>query len=381
MKKRTLLFLFLTVLSGCLLSGCGGEKKQETTEALESFMEDSGETSTKAVTSADGTVQFRSSTPKDELYDFGYRAADYVSIGNYKDIKVEKTEAEEVTEDAIREEIQGRMKKQGVWKEKTEGTVKQYDLVNMDINCTVDGQEYPAASREDTNINVGAGNFFPEFETQIIGKQIGENVTFTLTLPDNMQFSDKAGKEAEFTVHIKAVRTQQELTDETAAVLSNGKYSTVSDYEAYIKKVLSKEKQEEHNYTVFMEVMNQISDSIEIKEIPEEEKETGLTNEDIQKEAEEKGLSASELAQEYLSEGKSISTDNAEEASMDLVLLYIADQRGISVSGADISDYGTYLMDKGYTEEEIKQTYTERELAHLALNRMVMASVAENAES
>lgn len=381
MKKRTWIFLFLTVFSGCLLSGCGGEKKQETTEALESFTEDSGETSTKAATSADGTDQFRSSTPKDELYDFGYRAAEYVSIGNYKDIKVEKTEAEEVTEDAIREEIQGRMKKQGIWKEKTEGTVKQYDLVNMDINCMVDGQEYPAASREDTNINVGAGNFFLEFETQIIGKQIGETVKFTLTLPDNMQFSDKTGKEAEFTVHIKAVRTQQELTDETVAVLSNGKYSTVSDYEAYIKKVLSEEKQEEHNYTVFMEVMNQISDSIEIKGIPEEEKETGLTNEDIQKEAEEKGISASELAQEYLSEGKSISTDNTEEASMNLVLLYIADQRGISVSGADISDYGTYLMDKGYMEEEIKQTYTERELAHLALNRMVMDSVAENAES
>lgn len=378
MKKKALLLLSLTMVSGCLFSGCGGEKNQNATEALESFTENTGADATQTSSSS---IQFQADTADNEIYDFGYLASDYVSFGNYNSIKIEKTEVEDVSEDEVQEEIKNRMKKQEIWSDKTEGTVNRYDLVNLDISCSVDGQKYPAASRKDTNLSVGSGNFFQEFEEQIIGKQIGETVKFTLALADTTQFSDKAGKNAEFTAHIKAVRTQPKLTDEIAARLSGQQYDNAADYEAYIKGILTEEKQEEHNYEVFMEVMGQISDSIEIKGIPEEETADGITNEDIQKEAEEKGVSASELAKQYLDEGKTIASADTGKASMNLLLLSIAEQRGIAVSGSDISAYGTYLLDKGYTEKEIKETYTERDLAHLALNRMVMMAVAESAES
>lgn len=46
--------------------------------------------------------------------------------------------------------------------------------MNLDITCTVDGKEYAPGSKKDINLNVGAGNYFSEFEEKLIGKQLGD---------------------------------------------------------------------------------------------------------------------------------------------------------------------------------------------------------------
>ena len=383
MRRKTVLFLCLLtsmagILSGC--GGCGGNKTGETNVTLETLAEDSSGSPT--ITSDAGTIQFKGTTSKDEVYDFGYKASDYISLGDYSKIKVEQTQFEEVTNDEIQSRISDLMKKKEIWIDKTEGSIKQYDLVNLDITCTVDGKEYAPGSKKDINLNVGAGNYFSEFEEKLIGKQLGDTITFELTLPDNDTFTQQTGKKGVFTVYLKAVRTQPQLTDEIAVKLSDQKYQSVKEYQQYIKEMLEAEKEERHNYNVFMEVMTQIADSIDIKGIPEEESENDLTYEKIQQEADEKGIAPAELAQEYEAAGKTISMDSTEEHSMDLLILYIADQNGITVTGSDIAEYKSSLLERGtYSEEELDKTLSERKLAHLALNRKVLAFVAERAEN
>ena len=349
-----------------ILSGCGGNKTGETNVTLETLAEDPSGSPT--ITSDAGTIQFKGTTSKDEVYDFGYKASDYISLGDYSNIKVEQTPSEEVTDDEIQSRISDLMKKKEIWIDKTEGSINRYDLVNLDIICTVDGKEYTPGSKKDMNLNVGAGNYFSEFEEKLIGKQLGDTITFELALPDNDTFTQQAGKKGVFTVYQKAVRTQPQLTDEIAVKLSDQKYQSVKEYQ--------------HNYNVFMEVMTQIADSIDIKEIPEEESENDLTYEKIQQEADAKGIAPAELAQEYEVAGKKISMDSTEEHSMDLLILYIADQNGITVTGGDIAEYKSSLLERGtYSEEELDKTLSERKLAHLALNRKVLAFVAECAEN
>lgn len=380
MRRKTVLFLCLLTSMAGILSGCGGNKTGETNVTLETLAEDSSGSPT--ITSDAGTIQFKGTTSKDEVYDFGYKASDYISLGDYSNIKVEQTQFEEVTNDEIQSRISDLMKKKEIWIDKTEGSIKQYDLVNLDITCTVDGKEYTPGSKKDINLNVGAGNYFSEFEEKLIGKQLGDTITFELTLPDNDTFTQQTGKKGVFTVYLKAVRTQPQLTDEIAVKLSDQKYQSVKEYQQYIKEMLEAEKEERHNYNVFMEVMTQIADSIDIKGIPEEESENDLTYEKIQQEADEKGIAPAELAQEYEAAGKTISMDSTEEHSMDLLILYIADQNGITVTGSDIAEYKSSLLERGtYSEEELDKTLSERKLAHLALNRKVLAFVAERAEN
>lgn len=379
MRRKTVLFLCLLVSMAGILSGCGKSKTSETNVTLETF--DEGQSGAKTITSDAGTIQFKGETLKDEVYDFGYNASDYIAIGEYNNIKVEQTQSEKVTDDEIKSRISTLMKRKEVWVDKTEGSIKQYDLVNMDIACTIDGEEYAPGCKKDTNLNIGAGNYFSEFEEKLIGKQIGDTIKFELTLPDNAIFAKHAGEQGVFTVYLKSVRTQPQLTDEIVVKLSDQKYQSVKEYQQYIKKMLEAEKEEQHNYNVFMEAMTQIADSIEIKGIPEEETENELTYENIRKEAEEKGIVPVELAQKYESEGKTVSTDTTEKHSMDLLILCIADQKGISITGNDIAEYRSCLLERGtYSKDEIDKVLTERKLAHLALNRKVLAYVAEHAE-
>lgn len=380
MRRKTVLFLCLLTSMAGILSGCGGNKTGETNVTLETLAEDPSGSPT--ITSDAGTIQFKGTTSKDEVYDFGYKASDYISLGDYSNIKVEQTPSEEVTDDEIQSRISDLMKKKEIWIDKTEGSINRYDLVNLDIICTVDGKEYTPGSKKDMNLNVGAGNYFSEFEEKLIGKQLGDTITFELALPDNDTFTQQAGKKGVFTVYLKAVRTQPQLTDEIAVKLSDQKYQSVKEYQQYIKEMLEAEKEEQHNYNVFMEVMTQIADSIDIKEILEEESENDLTYEKIQQEADAKGIAPAELAQEYEVAGKKISMDSTEEHSMDLLILYIADQNGITVTGGDIAEYKSSLLERGtYSEEELDKTLSERKLAHLALNRKVLAFVAECAEN
>lgn len=380
MRRKTVLFLCLLTSMAGILSGCGGNKTGETNVTLETLAEDPSGSPT--ITSDAGTIQFKGTTSKDEVYDFGYKASDYISLGDYSNIKVEQTPSEEVTDDELQSRISDLMKKKEIWIDKTEGSINRYDLVNLDIICTVDGKEYTPGSKKDMNLNVGAGNYFSEFEEKLIGKQLGDTITFELALPDNDTFTQQAGKKGVFTVYLKAVRTQPQLTDEIAVKLSDQKYQSVKEYQQYIKEMLEAEKEEQHNYNVFMEVMTQIADSIDIKEIPEEESENDLTYEKIQQEADAKGIAPAELAQEYEVAGKKISMDSTEEHSMDLLILYIADQNGITVTGGDIAEYKSSLLERGtYSEEELDKTLSERKLAHLALNRKVLAFVAECAEN
>ena len=380
MRRKTVLFLCLLTSMAGILSGCGGNKTGETNVTLETLAVDPSGSPT--ITSDAGTIQFKGTTSKDEVYDFGYKASDYISLGDYSNIKVEQTPSEEVTDDEIQSRISDLMKKKEIWIDKTEGSINRYDLVNLDIICTVDGKEYTPGSKKDMNLNVGAGNYFSEFEEKLIGKQLGDTITFELALPDNDTFTQQAGKKGVFTVYLKAVRTQPQLTDEIAVKLSDQKYQSVKEYQQYIKEMLEAEKEEQHNYNVFMEVMTQIADSIDIKEIPEEESENDLTSEKIQQEADAKGIAPAELAQEYEVAGKKISMDSTEEHSMDLLILYIADQNGITVTGGDIAEYKSSLLERGtYSEEELDKTLSERKLAHLALNRKVLAFVAECAEN
>lgn len=117
--------------------------------------------------------------------------------------------------------------------------------MNLDITCTVDGKEYAPGSKKDINLNVGAGNYFSEFEEKLIGKQLGDTITFELTLPDNDTFTQQTGKKGVFTVYLKAVRTQPQLTDEIAVKLSDQKYQSVKEYQQYIKEMLEAEKEEQ----------------------------------------------------------------------------------------------------------------------------------------
>jgi trigger factor len=95
------------------------------------------------------------------------------------------------------------------------------DIVVVDVEGRVGGEEIPGASGKDRQILLGSGGFVPGFEEQLRGAEPGEHREIRVTFPEDYAAAHLAGKEALFQVDVKEVRERQPaaIDDELAAAV------------------------------------------------------------------------------------------------------------------------------------------------------------------
>ncbi len=81
------------------------------------------------------------------------------------------------------------------------------DRVRIDFTGRVDGNEFPGGSGKDFPLELGSGMFLPGFSDQLKGAKAGETREVKVSFPEAYGVKDLAGKEAVFTVEVKAVET------------------------------------------------------------------------------------------------------------------------------------------------------------------------------
>ena len=101
---------------------------------------------------------------------------------------------------------------------KKNSKAKDGDQVVMDFVGRVDGEAFEGGSAEDYPLVLGSNSFIPGFEEQLVGVKAEEEKVVTVTFPEEYQAEHLAGKEAEFTCTIKAVKepVAAEINDELA---------------------------------------------------------------------------------------------------------------------------------------------------------------------
>ena len=85
------------------------------------------------------------------------------------------------------------------------------DRVIIDFHGTVDGEPFEGGHAHDFPLVLGAGMMIPGFEDQLIGKQVGDEVTVEVTFPDAYGSQALVGKAASFAVDIKEIGEPQPL--------------------------------------------------------------------------------------------------------------------------------------------------------------------------
>jgi len=129
-----------------------------------------------------------------------------------------------------------------------ERPVKDKDEVILDFEGFVDGVAFEGGKGENYPLTIGSGSFIPGFEEQLVGAEIGKEVTVKVTFPEDYHAEDLKGKAAEFKCTIKEVKEKElpELDDEFAAEVSE--YDTFKEYkEATIKSLQNKKLDEAKN--------------------------------------------------------------------------------------------------------------------------------------
>jgi trigger factor len=92
------------------------------------------------------------------------------------------------------------------------------DQVVIDFKGFVDGEAFEGGGGEDYPLVLGSNSFIPGFEDQLVGAKEGDDVTVTVTFPQEYGAPHLAGKEATFECKVKAVKSPQaaEIDDELA---------------------------------------------------------------------------------------------------------------------------------------------------------------------
>ena len=83
---------------------------------------------------------------------------------------------------------------------------KDGDLLVIDFTGRIDGEAFEGGTAEDAQIVLGSGQFIPGFEDQLKGAKPGDEVTVSVSFPQDYQAKHLAGKPAEFEVKVKEVK-------------------------------------------------------------------------------------------------------------------------------------------------------------------------------
>lgn len=128
--------------------------------------------------------------------------------------------------------------------EDKDGPAAEGDVVEFDFEGTLDGAPFEGGSAQDQRIEVGAGQYLPEFDAQFPGVKAGESKGFEVTFPEDYGSAEIAGKSVHFEVQVKQV--QQKVPpplDEGFFKLFGEKVTSLKELQAEIKEQLEQEQE------------------------------------------------------------------------------------------------------------------------------------------
>ena len=192
----------------------------------------------------------------------GVDTASLVELVDYENISVPADEVAATAEE-VDAEINSTLEGYTELSDDESISVADGDQVSIDYVGTIDGVEFDGGSAEDYSLTIGSGAFIDDFEQQLIGHNVGEEVMVEATFPDDYSNADLAGKDASFDVTIKGVMVTPELTDEfVAEKLSETEgVSTAEEYRAKVENDFYEEHLEDY-------LTNYIMDNSTIKSYP-----------------------------------------------------------------------------------------------------------------
>ena len=203
MKKKYIVAILLGLMT-CMLTGCS-------TDSIPSFH----------------AMLFG----EEEYVSLGYDPSDYVTLGKYKNIEVEKSVSDSDVQSALDSMIAAGDEKEV---KSSDTVVKKNQLINFDYEGKVNGKAFDGGTAESQFLRVGSGKMIEGFEDALIGMKVGETKDAKVTFPKDYRETSLAGKEAVFTLK-ESQNEQQMLSTAMSKSTSEAKISKVPD--ELIKKI------------------------------------------------------------------------------------------------------------------------------------------------
>ena len=191
-----------------------------------------------------------------------------VTLGDYKGIEVEKKEAE-VSEEEITTEIDKAREANSRLITIEDRPTEDGDTVIIDFDGYVDGKQFEGGYAEDYTLVLGSHSFIDNFEDQLVGKNLGEDVEVNVTFPEEYHVDELKGKPALFKVKIKEIQKKElpELDDDFAQDVSD--FDTLDEYKADVEKKILENKENQIKREQEDQIIEKIIENAQM-EIPQQ---------------------------------------------------------------------------------------------------------------
>ena len=190
-----------------------------------------------------------------------------VTVKDYKGIKAEK-EAAVVTEEDVETEINRLREQAGRMVDIDDRAAQEGDTANINYEGFVDGVAFEGGKGEEYPLILGAGQFIPCFEEQIVGKAIGEEFDVNFAFPEEYHAAELAGKPAVFKCKLNSLKVRElpEVDDEFAKDVSE--FDTLEELKNDMKAKILEHKEERCQADLENALVTAIIENME-GEIPE----------------------------------------------------------------------------------------------------------------
>ena len=299
-----------------------------------------------------------------------------INVGQYKGLSFS------ISEDDVERQIKSEMSGFKKTKKVTDRAAQKGDIVKVSYSGTIDGLSFVGSSGVAENIEIGQGKLLNGADKQLIGTQLEETVSVTVTYPEGYEDDiTLSGKTVVYQIKLLTLKEDiyPELTD--AFVKENFGFDTIEAFRENAKlKCISAD-----------EILNRLIEESEVKSISQNA---------IKAKKEKFKAYYTDYAENYYECGfedflKNVvkMTDDEwdgiaekyakNEIKKELIVNYIADAEKIKVSEAEYDEgLNYYLNYYGYKgrADKFLEDFGEENFNDLLLMEKVVAFVNKNAE-
>ena len=288
-------------------------------------------------------------------------------LGTYKGIQADKVTHRTLKKD-VDAEIEKLRERNSRMVPVEDRTVQKDDIANIDFEGFSDGKAFDGGKGENFDLTIGSGQFIPGFEDQLIGANIGDEVTVNVKFPDEYHAEELKGKDAMFKVKINGIKVKElpALDDEFAKDVSE--FDTLEELQKSTKEKLSAANKEKAQHETEENVINAVCDATEI-DIPQEMIDTQIQNMirdfdmqmryqgmDLQQYMKYTGTTADMLKEQF-------KDDAAKRVKTSLILEKVCEVEGIDATDKDVEkEYQKTVESSGMKLEDVKKYISESDI-------------------
>ena len=144
------------------------------------------------------------------------------------------------------------------------------DEVVLDYAGFCDGVRFPGGTAQNQTLTLGSGMFIPGFEEQLVDKVPGEEVTVTVTFPQQYHAEELAGKEARFDCVIRQIRIKTEYQLDDTFATEVGGCQTLDEMHEKLRASLQAYTDERGEMDLQDRLLRQAAETLELEITPEQ---------------------------------------------------------------------------------------------------------------